>query len=414
MPLVPTSLRQSVNPEGAESLGPLLYGFAKRTKAGLFDASDNQVSALLDTFTKMSADQFAAVGGEECRKWAKAHEVPYEINVLGLPYYGPKAGKDEDAEWFSPQTDFLDVHDNPNLPIFYVHGAENNKEVVSHAKVKSTHYDHQGKWFKIELYRDSPRYEQFRSAHEEGKLRASSGVVPGSKQKDEATGHIKTWLVGELSLVDLRDGYRPSNGYAITKAGLADTFLMEDYYGENVDSEKPTLLEALIKKFNDLREEISRLLPHFALNKAVEEDKLVEEDPMGKCEECDVQAAEEAERLREYIATKAAAGPAECLPCRAAVSWIGSTLKAGKMTGEEALEALTKYERSADGFDVFQAAIEARLTPGEKVYAKAQAAGQELYVLPGNSATTLEQRQQTVDPAAMARMREGAGLPRIK
>jgi hypothetical protein len=217
-----------------------------------------------------SAATWASLGGEETLAWAhKAldgySEEPLtadvsrgEILVLGLPYGGPNGGRDNSGQFFSPMTDFMDgLIDEP--PVFYTHGTQNGFSPEPVGSVKGRWYDRRGGWFKVQLDPGSSRYAQLLDAHSSDNLRASSGAVPASAFANEV-GHIDTWLVGELSLVDLREGFRPVNAYAITKAepGLVTDDLFRDYYGDPVEVREPTLLETIRQQINDLLLLISR------------------------------------------------------------------------------------------------------------------------------------------------------------
>ena len=398
MPQPTALLRQSVNPELARSsgAGPLLLAWARRTQNGL--ETDNRQIHALSSVTKTSPF-YEALGGDELVAWVKAvlSEAPIMIDVLGLPYGGPNDGKDNDGNYFSPQTDFMDgVFDNP--PVLYGHGAINGTDSDVHGKVHARWYAQDGGWFKVELIRDSPRFEQLYDAHVKGVLRASSGAVPATVEV-ASDGHINRWLVGELTLVDLRDGYRPSNGYAITKAKV-DDILFESYYGDPVMDADSTIWEKIKEHFNKIREDIAS----WKLNS--------DGVSMAKCEECDEQAALEAEEVRSLIATMKAeadaAKPKECLPCRAAVKWVGAMVKASKMGLDEALTAINRFEVDASGWETLRDEVENRDNTVRVAIAKAQVDGATISVVrnsPGG-----QKAQDTVDPDYMNRMRTQVNL----
>lgn len=397
MPQPTNSLLEIVNPQQAKELGagPLLSAWAMRTKNGL-DSSPRQIEALATV--DESSPFYQALGGDVMRNWVKAvlSEAPVFIDVLGLPYGGPNDGKDNDGNWFSAQTDFMDgVIDSP--PVLYGHGAMNGVDADIHGKVHARWYAKDGGWFKVELKRDSPRFEQLYDAHVKGYLRASSGAVPATVEI-APSGHVDRWLVGELTLVDLRDGYRPSNGYAITKATVIDdTTLFNDYYGEPVLESNLSIWEWINQKLVQLRQEIA--------NRVMSNNG----DDMAKCEKCDEVAAEEAEKLRtELIALKAEqdAKPKECLPCRAAIQWVGQMVKASKLSIPEAMELVDKYEVDATGWEMFKDEVEARDTTVRQAVAKAQKEGKEISIVTGNRGDN----PNTVDPEYMNRMRASVGL----
>lgn len=393
MPKPLATLQQLVNPDKAKEAGagPLLVAWAKRTVHGL-DTDDRQ----LDALSTIDANEpfYNFLGGAEMSEWVKAEidNRPVIIDVLGLPYGGPNNGKDNDGNYFSPMTDFMDgVIDTP--AVMYTHGSMNNKDSDTHGTVKGRYYTSEGGWFKVELDKKSPRFDQLYSAHKTNNLRASTGVVPASHEVAE-DGHIDRWLVGELSLVDLRDGFRPSNGYAITKA--VDETLFTDYYGEPVMETGSTLKEKVAAMFDDFREKIASMF----MSNDIEEIDL-----MGKCEKCDEVAAEQAELLRTEIATLKAeqeAKPKECLPCRNAVTWVRAMVKANKLGLDEALNLVDKYEVNADGWETFKEEVEARDTTVRSAIAKAQSAGSTVSVVVGNTGGDPQAKQ---DQAYLDRMR---------
>ena len=398
MPQPTASLRQSVNLELAKTngAGPLLLAWARRTQNGL-DTDERQIHALSSIDT--SSPFYEALGGAELQNWIKAvlSEAPVMIDVLGLPYSGPNNGKDDDGNYFSPQTDFMDgIIDHP--PVLYGHGAINGTDSNVHGKVLARWYALDGCWFKVQLLRDSSRFEQLYDAHVKGFLRASTGAVPATVEV-AADGHIDRWLVGELTLVDLRDGYKPSNGYAITKAKI-DNVLFESYYGDSVMETDSTIWEKIKEHFNKIREDIAS----WKLNS--------DGVSMAKCEECDQQAAEEAEEVRSLIATMKAeadlAKPKECLPCRAAVKWVGTMVKASKMGLDEALTAINRFELDASGWEDLKSEVEGRDNTVRVAIAKAKASGADISFVRNDPGDV--KAQDTVDQDYMNRMRTQVNL----
>lgn len=236
-----------------------------------------QLKALVNFLPNADLQTYTALGGKASLDWANSvlDQVPDEmpgpgmIQVLGLPYGGPNGGRDNEGQYFSPSTDFLDgVIDTP--PVMYTHGTQNGFSPEPVGTTKSRWYDRRGGWFGVELDPQHPRYTQLVDAHATGNLRASTGVVPASYSANPATGHIDSWLVGELSLVDLRDGYAPINGYAITKAAANET-LFTDYYGNAVVAEAPSM-------WSEIKQVLSDLLIKLANAEADEEAQETAED----------------------------------------------------------------------------------------------------------------------------------------
>lgn len=253
-----------INPDAVKSAGPLIYAFARRYKAKK-RCSRRYYRAVHDYMSNNPDPEiYKALGGrlmfnhiqEELAKASdeQTHVMgPHDIFVLGLPYGGPEGGKDSDGQFFSPMTDFMDdLIEFP--PVMYTHGTQNGFEPEPVGKATKRWYDARGGWFKVTLDPESPRYEQLREANALGVLRASSGVVPASFSVSP-NGHIDTWLAGELSLVDMRDGFKPINGYAITKA---EAILFEDYYGAPVEEKMPTIVDVLKEHFNAIIDAVVR------------------------------------------------------------------------------------------------------------------------------------------------------------
>lgn len=332
---------------------------------------------------------YKSLGGDETHEWVKSIVGNYgeidvapalgedEIAVLGLPYGGPEAGKDASGQWFSPMTEFYDgIIDKP--AVFYTHGAENGFEPELIGSVTGSWYDRQGKWFKVKLD-NSSRYGQLVAAHQSNVLRASSGAVPASVTVDPLTGHVDSWLVGELSLVDLRDGYKPVNAYAITKA--MPEVLFEDNYDEPVEELSTDtnslilLLQRLLNALTGMSVPIPAVEPAATitikaepvtepvtqLSEPVIEDQKAEDVTVSdstKCLPCE-EAEREAAALKAEIEAEIAS-PTRCQKCPAAIQWTRTMFKAAKITPEEAFGFIERFTKSDDGFEEVQATIEAR------------------------------------------------------
>lgn len=384
-------------------------------------STPRQLEALVRYLPTADTNTYLALGGKAALDWAQSsldQHVPTPmlsergIQVLGLPYGGPNGGRDNEGQFFSPNTDFLDgFNDNP--PVMYLHGSQNGFEPEPVGTVKGRWYDRKGGWFNVEIDPQSPRYAQLMDAHATGNLRASSGAVPASVTYD-ADGHIDTWLVGELSLVDIRDGYRPVNAYAITKA-MAEVHF-EDYYGEPVE-EKPMSFMQRVKEHidalmlllareemqegddkcrPDMNEEQALDLSYIAKSEEVPMADIIPSDQsVEKCEPCE-EAARLADELKAELSTVAA--PVKCSRCPEAVGWIRSMVKAGKMSAVEAFSHLDVFTESDATFDGLKAEVEGRtIAP-----AKAQ-----VFIAGGQASNT----EDSVDAEHMNKQRRLAGLP---
>jgi hypothetical protein len=347
---------------------------------------------------------YTSLGGDETLQWAQERvaeigtiDVPDkalaedEILVLGLPYGGPNGGKDDHGQFFSPLTDFMDgVLDNP--PVMYTHGASNGFDSEPVGQTLGRWYDQYGGWYKVKLDPLSPRYSQLIESKNRGSLYASTGVVPAAFHVADS-GHIDTWLVGELSLVDKADGYKPVNGYAIAKA---TNIAFEDYYGDPV--KEGGIVAGLMEA---LQEIIARFSPQQTVAPTkVDIEVSIEENPMPgdgtteKCEPC-----EEAQRLADAIKADLDK-PVKCARCPEAVTWVGSMLKAGRMAPAEARSYLDQFVADDSAFEEVKAAVEAR--PAVQTQKATP-----LFVAGGSTQVNI---QETVDEDWLNKQRRLAGI----
>lgn len=422
--LQPTNLlSESVQPELIRG-NTTLYNWAVRTKS---KKPSYQRHIRLLSMVSPQDKLYEALGGDVMKEWVKAYVKPapiekaggYTFDVLGLPYYGPNDGKDNDKQFFDETTEFFDGV-IPNPPLMYVHGASNDFPAVMVGETLDRWYDHRGGWFKAWLDPNSEFYDQLVEAHQLGTLYASSGVVPASYTADNSTGHIKSWLVGELSLVDTRKGYVPSNRYAVAKAMQDTDVLLHDYYGDPVLENKSmpkrileildNLKSAIVETFSGTPCYTDDKLNGDILMKADEIEKATEEiTPVEKCTTCDEEAEREAQKANdELLAMQKAQEEKECIPCRAAVRWVPEMVKANKISIREGFELLDRFRKNADGFEEMKAAIEARDNTVITAMQKAQ---------PGDiniAGGTAKDPEKDVDQAHMTRQRANASVVEVK
>lgn len=152
--------------------------------------------------------------------------IPGLIDVLGAPFYGPKASgkKDSYKTFFSPKTNFH-REQLPLPPVVYRHGYMRNEGIEFPGKALKRWTDSRGEWFKVQLDLATERGKNLWRAAQAKRLYSSTGVVPASYFIDDETGEIVSWLIGELTLidVDLLNGVVPSNFYATAQpAGVRD------------------------------------------------------------------------------------------------------------------------------------------------------------------------------------------------
>jgi len=145
------------------------------------------------------------------------------LDILAAPFDGPFNGKDVSGAYFDASTDFLE--DMIPLPgLFYWHGKLTKSEIARYGEIVHRWKDSDGVWFRVKLDLATEKGDKLWKAALDGRAYASTGVVPASYEMDKETGHIKTWLIGDLTLIDedLEAGRVPANYYAIAKPALKE------------------------------------------------------------------------------------------------------------------------------------------------------------------------------------------------
>jgi hypothetical protein len=141
----------------------------------------------------------------------------FELDVLGLPFGGPYAGKDSQGQWFDDKTQFhADKFGLP--PVVYYHsfgpdGKPASSPVYLGRAVKRWR-DQAGEWFRVVLDDTIDLAKRVIDAAKQGTARASSGGIAHLCRYDK-DGHIREWPVAELSLFDTGEGRKPANPYAV-------------------------------------------------------------------------------------------------------------------------------------------------------------------------------------------------------
>jgi hypothetical protein len=154
------------------------------------------------------------------------------LDILGAPFGGPLDGRDFTGAYFDESTDFLeDMIPWPGL--FYWHGKLTKSSTDRYGEIIHRWKDQLGVWFRVKLDLATEIGDRLWQAAKDGKAFASTGVVPASFDMDKATGLIKSWLIGDLTLIDedIDQGRIPVNYYAIARpalAALAKTSVPED------------------------------------------------------------------------------------------------------------------------------------------------------------------------------------------
>lgn len=141
----------------------------------------------------------------------------WELDVLGVPYGGPNAGRDSDGEYFSADTQtYSDIFPSP--PAVYYHGYSPEGKPMGEpaiiGKVTKIWRDAKGWWYRVVLDRTKDLAGRIWQSAKEGKARASSGSIAHMVRK-QRDGHITHWPVAELSLIDADGKRQPANQYAV-------------------------------------------------------------------------------------------------------------------------------------------------------------------------------------------------------
>jgi len=129
------------------------------------------------------------------------------IEGLGIPYGGRLTNDkgmscDFDGEYFDAKTNFKsDIYDGEKLiktmPVLYHHGLDETlgKSVIGYVtEIKETD---KGKWFKLQLDKAHEYYKYLLYLAKCGALSLSTGAKKATK---DASGHIKTWELEEISI----------------------------------------------------------------------------------------------------------------------------------------------------------------------------------------------------------------------
>lgn len=140
-----------------------------------------------------------------------------KLMVLAAPYGGPQGGKDRQGEYFDEATDFM-TEIGDARPVIYFHGLtpagkqSSKPEVIGRGT--AIRRDERGVWFEVILEKGKSLVERIWKAAKNGILRASTGSIPHLVRRAQ-DGHILTWPIGELSLMDVGGVREPANDFAV-------------------------------------------------------------------------------------------------------------------------------------------------------------------------------------------------------
>ncbi len=141
----------------------------------------------------------------------------WELDVLAVPFGGPKNGKDLDGQYFSKSTNLFREH-FPSPLIVYYHGYSPDQKPMGEPEIigtptKSWTTD-EGVWFRVLLDKTSQYAKRVWESAKAGLARASSGSV-SHLVRVAKDGLIKIWPLVEISLIDSDGKRQPSNAYAV-------------------------------------------------------------------------------------------------------------------------------------------------------------------------------------------------------
>ena len=180
-----------------------------------------------------AARQLAALYANVEDAKVKALDFPdgvHKLLVLATPYGGPDNGKDWQGEYFDDETDFM-TELGESRPIIYFHGLQPSGRKQARPEVIGTgiavRRDENGMWFEVLLEKGKALVERLWEAALKGLVRASTGSLSHLVRRAK-DGHLLTWPIGEISLLDIGTGREPANDYAtvvplkslFTEAGL--------------------------------------------------------------------------------------------------------------------------------------------------------------------------------------------------
>lgn len=178
------------------------------------DSSKSLRENMGDTYVYTEGDKL--LRSPESSIMARKAGNEWVLEVLGVPYGGPIAGKDYQGQYFTERTNLMmDIGDE--RPVIYYHGdnpsgkPEMNVDVIGRAK--AVRRDSKGLWFEVILDKGKKYAARVYQAALRGAAKASSGTVDYLVRWTQ-DGELLQWPVAELSLLDAVGGRIPANPYA--------------------------------------------------------------------------------------------------------------------------------------------------------------------------------------------------------
>jgi len=139
------------------------------------------------------------------------------LEILGVPFGGPKNGKDLAGEYFDARSQ---IHQDmyPEIPVTYFHALDGNGKPTGKpvyvGKARYQRVDHRGHWYEVILDKTSELALKVWDAAKKGMAAASSETM-GHLARVARDGHIENWPVAGMAVLDVQDGRVPVNSYAV-------------------------------------------------------------------------------------------------------------------------------------------------------------------------------------------------------
>ncbi len=154
-------------------------------------------------------------------EWTESRPVKssgdWVLDVLAVPYGGPRGGKDADGEYFDADTNLHD-EEYPTPPLVYYHGMTPEGKPAGTPEYIGRYLkrwrDNAGVWIRYALDKTNQWAKRVWEAAQQGTARCSSGTLVHLRRVD-ADGHIREWPLAEVSAFDMGEGREPANAYAV-------------------------------------------------------------------------------------------------------------------------------------------------------------------------------------------------------
>lgn len=292
------------------------------------------------------------------------------LDILAAPFGGPINGKDIVGAYFDKDTDFMeDMIPTPGL--FYWHGRMTGSGLDRYGEIVYRWMDNDGVWFRVKLDLNTETGNKLWKAALDEKAYASTGVVPASYEMDKETGRIKSWLIGDLTLIDedINAGRIPANYYAVAKPALKNLMftqvpedkreLFENVFltdgeverpsqeGESEDEGEPEMkrdllaIKAYLMKAAMMAGDLAS-----SMKDEVEDPEL--EDVIAKCAECQGKGMDEQVKTVIRTLTGEVSSLRQKLAETQSATWASEQIAAGRATPAEK-DQLVKTLMAAHG-----------------------------------------------------------------